>query len=47
MLKDNLVDIYKAEEGLSVKEIVENYRLNQLRPLTSPTHSVEESQVAK
>jgi len=46
MLKDNLVDIYKAEEGLSVKEIVESYRLNQLRPLTSPTHSVEESQVA-
>lgn len=47
MLKDNLVDIYKAEEGISVKEIVERHHLNQLQPLTSPTHSVEESQVAK
>jgi cation diffusion facilitator family transporter len=47
MLKDNLVDIYKAEEGLSVKEVVESHRLNQLQHLTGPTHSVEESQVAK
>ena len=47
MLKNNLVDIYKAEEGLSVQEIIESHRLNKLQPLTVPTHSVEESQVAK
>jgi predicted Fe-Mo cluster-binding NifX family protein len=47
MLKDNLLDIYGAEEGLPVQEIVERYRLDKLQPLTVPTHSVEESQVAK
>jgi cation diffusion facilitator family transporter len=47
MLKDHLVDIYKAEEGLSVQEIIKSYRLNKLQPLTVPTHSVEESQIAK
>ena len=47
MLKDNLIDIYKAEEGLSVKEVLESHRLSKLQPLASPTHSVEESQVAK
>lgn len=45
MLKDSLVDIYKAEEGLSVKETVQRYRLNQLELITEPTHPVEESQV--
>ncbi len=43
MLKDNFVDIYKAEEGLSIREVVENYRNNQLEQITSPTHSVEET----
>jgi cation diffusion facilitator family transporter len=47
MLKDNLVDIYKAEEDISVREVVERHRLKKLQPLTVPTHSVEESQVAK
>jgi len=45
MLKDNIVDIYRAEEGLSVKEVMQRYRLNQLEPITEPTHPVEESQV--
>ena len=45
LLKDNLVDIYKAEEGSTVKDIIECYRLNQLQPLTCPTHSVEAHQV--
>ena len=44
MLKDNLVDIYEADEGHTVKEMLERYRCGQLRPLTSPTHSVETSQ---
>ena len=45
MLKDNLVDIYRVEEGLSVREIVRRYHLNQLEPITAPTHPVEESLV--
>jgi predicted Fe-Mo cluster-binding NifX family protein len=44
VLKDNLVDIYEAEEGHTVKEIIERYRFDQLRALTGPTHSVETSQ---
>jgi cation diffusion facilitator family transporter len=47
MLKHNFVDIYRAEEGQSVKEIVESYRLKQLQPVTSPTHAVEESLVMR
>ena len=44
MLKDNFVDIYKIEEGLSVKEVIEKYRSKQLEPVLKPTHSLEESQ---
>ena len=47
MLKNNFVDIYKIEEGLSVGEVIEGYRNNQLRQITAPTHPVEESQVRK
>ena len=45
MLKDKLADVYRVEEGLSVKEVIQRYRLNQLELLTEPTHAVEESQV--
>jgi len=45
MLKDNLVDLYRVEVGLSVKEVMQRYRLNQLEQITGPTHPVEESQV--
>ena len=45
MLKDNFVDIYKIGEGLSVREVIERYRNNQLKEITAPTHPVEESQV--
>ncbi len=44
MLKDNLVDIYKVNEGLSVNEIINSYNFKQLQPLTCPTHSIEDSQ---
>ncbi|MBF0226269.1 MAG: cation diffusion facilitator family transporter [Desulfobacterales bacterium] len=47
MLKDNLIDIYKADEGLKVKEIINSYHLNQLQILTDPTHSIEESLVSR
>jgi len=45
MLKDNLADVYRVEAGLSVKEVMQRYRLNQLERITGPTHPVEESQV--
>jgi len=47
MLKDNFVDICKAEEGISVKETLEKYRNNQLEQITAPTHPVEESQAGR
>jgi len=47
ILKDNLVDIYEVKEGLSVNQIINSYRLNQLEPLICATHSVEDSQVSE
>ncbi|MDY6857161.1 MAG: cation diffusion facilitator family transporter [Thermodesulfobacteriota bacterium] len=47
MLKDNLVEIYKGKEDLCIKEVIQSYRLNELQNLTSPTHSVEDSQVGR
>lgn len=45
MLKENFVDIYRIEDGLSVKEIIDRYRNNQLQQIISPTHSLEDSEV--
>jgi len=45
MLKDNFVDIYRAEENSTVRDIMERYRDNKLELITSPTHLLEESQV--
>lgn len=45
MLKDNFVDIYRAEENTTVKDVMEKYRDNKLELVTSPTHLLEESQV--
>ena len=45
MLKDNFLDIYKIQEGLSVREVLERYSNNQLEQMTRPTHSVEDAQV--
>lgn len=47
MLKDSLIDIYKVKDKLSIKQIINSYQLNQLHPLTCPTHSVEDSQVSR
>jgi cation diffusion facilitator family transporter len=44
MLKNNFVDIYRAEEGLSVREIIGRYRNNQIERILLPTHSAEEAQ---
>jgi predicted Fe-Mo cluster-binding NifX family protein len=43
MLKDNFVDIYRAEEGLSVREIIEKYRNNRIERIVAPTHTSEEA----
>ena len=43
MLKDNFVDIYKAEEGSTVRQIIEKYRNNQVDKITAP-HPAEESE---
>ena len=47
MLKDNFVDIYKIEEGCSVREVIARYRNNQIEQITAPTHSIEDSLVEK
>jgi cation diffusion facilitator family transporter len=46
MLKDHFVDIYRVEEGTTVREVVEKFRNNQAEPLTTP-HPAEESEIAR
>jgi cation diffusion facilitator family transporter len=46
MLKDHFVDIYRAEEGSTVREVVEKFNNNESEPITTP-HPVEESEVGK
>ena len=46
MLKDNFIDIYKAEAGSTVREIIERYRNREIEPITVP-HPAEESEVEK
>jgi cation diffusion facilitator family transporter len=46
MLKDNFIDIYKAEAGSTVREIIERYRDREIEPITEP-HPAEESEVEK
>lgn len=47
MLKNNFVDIYKADEGIAVEKIIKLYHLKQLNPIVGPTHLAEKSQFAK
>ena len=47
ILKDHLVDIYQVKEGLSIREVIDQYHFNQLNPLTGPTHTVEQAQVSR
>jgi len=46
MLKDNFVDIYKAEEGLTVRQIIEKYRNNEVDKITEP-YPAEESETRR
>lgn len=44
LLKENFIDIYQAEnEDLTLEQVIERYRQNQLVRIVAPTHSVEES----
>lgn len=47
MLKDNFIDIYKIEEGLAVKEVIDQYLSGEVKQITAPTHPVEESESIK
>lgn len=44
LLKENCIDIYQVKsEDLTLGQVIERYRQNQLIRVTAPTHSVEES----
>ncbi len=47
MLKDNFVDIYKIESGLTAGEVIKRYREDGLKRITAPTHPVEETESEK
>ncbi len=47
MLKNNYVDIYQAEEGITVKEIVKSYQQHKLTSIEEPTHLAKKSQFAE
>jgi cation diffusion facilitator family transporter len=47
MLRDNFVDIYRVQEHMVVQEVIDSYRANKLALSTTPTHGLEESQIAK
>jgi cation diffusion facilitator family transporter len=44
MLKENFIDIYRVDEELTVKEIIQGYRDKRLPVMTAPTHPLEESE---
>ena len=46
ILRDNFVDIYKIEERLPVREVIEGYRSGELNQIVKPTHPIEESRSA-
>jgi len=46
MLKDHFVDIYRAEEGSTVRETIEKFLNHQSEPITAP-HPVEESEIGR
>jgi cation diffusion facilitator family transporter len=44
MLKDNFIDIYRAEAGVTVHELLKRYRNGEIEPITAP-HPAEESEI--
>jgi len=47
ILKSNMIDVFKAEAGSSVKETIDDYYANKLKRLGEPDHLIEESQISK
>jgi cation diffusion facilitator family transporter len=45
MLKDNFVDIYRIEEGQTVQQVLDKYRVGSLEKVVSPLHTLEDSQI--
>lgn len=44
LMKENCIDIYQVKsEDLTLEQVIERYRQNQLIRIIAPTHSVEES----
>jgi cation diffusion facilitator family transporter len=46
MLKDNFIEIYKAEADSTVREVIERYRNSEIEPITVP-HPAEESEIER
>jgi cation diffusion facilitator family transporter len=46
MLKDNFIDIYRAEAGATVRGVLEQYRNGEIEPITAP-HPAEESEIER
>ncbi|MBN2119798.1 MAG: cation diffusion facilitator family transporter [Candidatus Omnitrophica bacterium] len=46
MLKENFVDIYRAEENSIVSDVIDKYLSKQIEKITAPTHPLEKSQSA-
>ncbi len=46
MLKNNFIDIYRADAGSTVREIVERYHKGEIEPITAP-HPAEESELER
>lgn len=47
ILKSNMIDVFKAEAGSSVKKTIDDYYANKLKRLGEPDHLIEESQISK
>ncbi|SMD01658.1 cation diffusion facilitator family transporter [Desulfocicer vacuolatum DSM 3385] len=47
ILKSNMIDVFKAEAGKSVKETIDDYYTKKLTRLEQPVHLIEESQISK
>jgi cation diffusion facilitator family transporter len=46
MLKDHFVDLYRAEEGSTVRQIINQFMNHESEPITQP-HPAEESEIGK
>uniref|UniRef100_A0A7C3EC97 Dinitrogenase iron-molybdenum cofactor biosynthesis domain-containing protein n=1 Tax=Gracilinema caldarium TaxID=215591 RepID=A0A7C3EC97_9SPIR len=46
MLKDHFVDIYRAEEGTTVRQVIESFMKKESEPIAHP-HPAEESEIGR